>query len=161
MQSLLQCTPLWHLCQDVSWLLGHLVQREPSGLEYQHILIYIHGCEVECVSTFKFLGVHISENLSWSTNVSELIKKAQQWLYFLRTLKKAQLSLRILMSFYRCSFESILTHCITVWYGNCSVVDRKALQQVVKTPKTSIGNNVCRGHRASSRTPHTPIMDCS
>ncbi|KAI3375577.1 hypothetical protein L3Q82_003700 [Scortum barcoo] len=89
---------------------------------------------VERVSSFKFLGIHISENLSWTANTSSLIKKAHQRLFFLRTLKKNHLSTAIPMgNFYRCAIESILTNCITVWYGNCSVADRKALQRVVKT----------------------------
>ncbi|MCI4389835.1 hypothetical protein PGIGA_G00103570 [Pangasianodon gigas] len=98
-----------------------------------HDPIHINGMAVERVSSFKFLGTHISENLSWSTNTSSLIKKAHQRLFFLRTLKKNRLSADILSNFYRCAIESILTNCITVWYGNCSVADRKALQRVVKT----------------------------
>ena len=38
---------------------------------------------------------------------------------------------QILKSFYSCTIESILTGCITAWYGNCSASDRKALQRVV------------------------------
>jgi hypothetical protein len=34
--------------------------------------------------------------------------------------------------FYSCTIESILTCCITGWYGNCSAWDRKALQRVVR-----------------------------
>ena len=30
------------------------------------------------------------------------------------------------------TIESILTGCITAWYGNCSTSDRKALQRVVQ-----------------------------
>ncbi|KAL3066704.1 hypothetical protein OYC64_016614 [Pagothenia borchgrevinki] len=40
---------------------------------------------------------------------------------------------RILCNFYRCTIESILTGCITAWYGSCTVLNRKALQRVVKT----------------------------
>ncbi|XP_053084024.1 uncharacterized protein LOC128317209 [Pangasianodon hypophthalmus] len=98
-----------------------------------HDPIHINGMAVERVSSFKFLGTHISENLSWSTNTSSLIKNAHQRLFFLRTLKKNRLSADILSNFYRCAIESILTNCITVWYGNCSVADRKALQRLVKT----------------------------
>ncbi|KAI3372197.1 hypothetical protein L3Q82_007058 [Scortum barcoo] len=50
---------------------------------------------VERVSSFKFLGIHISENLSWTANTSSLIKKAHQRLFFLRTLKKNHLSTAI------------------------------------------------------------------
>ncbi|KAI3355751.1 hypothetical protein L3Q82_004200 [Scortum barcoo] len=64
----------------------------------------------------KFLGIHISENLSWTANTSSLIKKAHQRLFFLRTLKKNHLSTAILGNFYRCAIESILTNCITVWF---------------------------------------------
>ena len=40
---------------------------------------------------------------------------------------------QILKSFYSCTIESILTGCITAWYGNCSASNRKALQRVVRT----------------------------
>ncbi|KAI4892209.1 hypothetical protein NFI96_007149 [Prochilodus magdalenae] len=89
-----------------------------------HTPIHISGAEVECVSNFKFLGVHILEDLTWSLNSSTMVKKAQQRLYFLRSLKKAHLCPRILVDFYRCTIESILTNCISVWYGSCSTVKR-------------------------------------
>ncbi|KAI2647404.1 hypothetical protein H4Q32_025832 [Labeo rohita] len=71
------------------------------------------------INKLKFLGTHISEDLTWTTNTSSLVKKAHQRLFFLRTLKKNQLSLAILVNFYRCTTESILTNCVTVWYGSC------------------------------------------
>ena len=40
---------------------------------------------------------------------------------------------QILKRFYSCTVESMLTGCITAWYGNCSASDRKALQRVVRT----------------------------
>ena len=98
-----------------------------------HTPIHIKGTEAERVASFKFLGVHISEDLSWTLNTSTLVKKAHQRLFFLRRLKKAHLSPQILVNFYRCTIESILTNCISVWYGSCSVADRKTLQRVVKT----------------------------
>ncbi len=104
-----------------------------------HDPIHINGMVVERVSSFKFLGTHISEDLTWTTNTSSLVKKAHQCLFFLRTLKKNHLSPAILVNFYRCAIESILTNCVTVWYGNCSVADRKALQRVVKTAQRITG----------------------
>ena len=47
----------------------------------------------------------------------------------------------ILKRFYSCNIESILTGCITVWYGNCSASDRKALQRVVRTAQYITGAN--------------------
>ncbi|XP_069035161.1 uncharacterized protein [Lepisosteus oculatus] len=42
-------------------------------------------------------------------------------------------------NFYRCTIESILTGCITGWYGNCSAWDRKVLQRVVKSAQLITG----------------------
>lgn len=107
-----------------------------------HIPLHISGAEVERVSSFKFLGVHITENISWSLNSSSLVKKAHQRLHFLRTLKKAHLCPKILIDFYRCTIETILTNCISVWYGNCNAADRKALQRVVKSAQRTIGSQL-------------------
>ncbi|KAK3510755.1 hypothetical protein QTP70_021342, partial [Hemibagrus guttatus] len=64
-----------------------------------HGPIHINRMAVKRLSSFQFLETHISEDPS-----------------------------SILVNFYRCAIESILTNCITVWYGNCSAADRKALQ---------------------------------
>ncbi|XP_072373139.1 uncharacterized protein [Scyliorhinus torazame] len=85
---------------------------------------------------FKFLGVHIPKNLSWSTHVDATTKKAQQHLYFLRKLRKFGMSTLTLTNFYRCTIESILSGCITAWYGNCSAQDHKKLQRVVNTAQS-------------------------
>ncbi|XP_031159417.2 uncharacterized protein LOC116052744 [Sander lucioperca] len=130
-----------------------------------HTPILINGTEVERVTSFRFLGVHISEDLSWTLNTSTLIKKAHQCLFFLRRLKKVHLSPQILVNFYRCTIESILTNCVTVWYGNCSALDRKALQRVVKTAQRINGSSLpsietIQGKRCLCKA-RSIIKDCS
>ncbi len=85
---------------------------------------------VERVSSFKFLGVHITEDLTWCAYTDALLKKAHQRLFFLRRLRKFGTSPRILRSFYTCTVESILTGCITAWFGNSTAGNRRALQRV-------------------------------
>ncbi|XP_067289387.1 uncharacterized protein, partial [Pseudorasbora parva] len=104
-----------------------------------HDTIHINGMAVERVSSFKFLGIYISAVMSWTTNTSSLVKRAHQRLFFLRTLRKNQLSSTIQVNFYHCAIESILTNCVTVWYGSCSIAERKALQRVVKTAQRITG----------------------
>jgi gmma-aminobutyric acid receptor subunit gamma len=60
-----------------------------------------------------------------------VVKKEQQRLFNFRRLKKFGLSPKTLTNFYRCTIESILSGCITTWYGNCTALNRKALQRVV------------------------------
>ncbi len=104
-----------------------------------HPPLTIDSSTVERVSSTKFLGVHITEDLTWTTNTMSLSKKAQQRLHFLRRLKRASLPPPILTTFYRGTIESVLTSCITVWYGNCSAVDRKTLQRTVNMAAKIIG----------------------
>ncbi|KAL0151931.1 hypothetical protein M9458_052763, partial [Cirrhinus mrigala] len=111
----------------------------PQGCVLSPLLFTLltHDCTansaVERVSSTKFLGVHITEDLTWTTNTMSLSKKAQQCLHFLRQLKRASLPPPILTTFYRGTIGSVLTSCITVWYRNCSAVDRKTLQRTVNT----------------------------
>ncbi len=84
----------------------------------EHTPITIDKTPVERVNSFKFLGVHITEDLTWSTHTDAVLKKAHQRLFFLRRLRKFGMSPSILRSFYTCTVESILTGCITAWFGN-------------------------------------------
>ncbi len=94
---------------------------------------------VERVSSTKFLGVHITEDLSWTNNISALAKKAQQHLYFLRKLRRARAPASIMCTFYRGTIESILTSCITVWYGACNASCCKSLQRIVRAAEKIVG----------------------
>ncbi len=80
-----------------------------------HPPLTIDSSTVERVSSTKFLGMHITEDLTSTTNTISLPKKAQQRLHFLRWLKRASLPPPILTTFYRGTIESVLTSCITVW----------------------------------------------
>jgi len=43
---------------------------------------------VEGVSSFRYLGVHITEDLIWTTHIDTLVRKVRQRLYHLRQLRK-------------------------------------------------------------------------
>ncbi len=49
--------------------------------------LVIDGRSVEIVQHFKFLGSTISSNLKWELNVVNIVKKAQQRLYFFKRLR--------------------------------------------------------------------------
>uniref|UniRef100_A0A6I8SKL5 Reverse transcriptase domain-containing protein n=1 Tax=Xenopus tropicalis TaxID=8364 RepID=A0A6I8SKL5_XENTR len=65
-----------------------------------HTPIHIEGAEVERVSCFRFLGINISEDLSWSHHVGVITKAARQRLFFLRRLRRFGMDSRILTNFY-------------------------------------------------------------
>eukprot|EP00061_Rhincodon_typus_P007577 g29413.t1 len=61
---------------------------------------------------------------------------AQQYLFFLRQLRKFGTSTGTLTNFYSYNIENILLGCITAWYCNCFAQDRKELQKVVCIAQT-------------------------
>eukprot|EP00061_Rhincodon_typus_P013860 g40490.t1 len=61
------------------------------------------GAEVERGESVKFLRVTITNNLTWSSYVDAMFKKAQQRLFFLKQLRKFSMSIRTLTNFYRCT----------------------------------------------------------
>ena len=71
--------------------------------------IVIDGRTVEIVQHFTFFGSTISSNLKWELNVVNIVKKAQQRLYFLRRLISFGLTTQIMLNFYRAVIESVLT----------------------------------------------------
>uniref|UniRef100_A0A803JBM0 Reverse transcriptase domain-containing protein n=1 Tax=Xenopus tropicalis TaxID=8364 RepID=A0A803JBM0_XENTR len=122
-------------CHDNNLLLN-VNKTEELIVDYRrlqgggHTPIHIEGAEVERVSCFRFLGINISEDLSWSHHVGVIIKAARQQLFFLRRLRRFGMDSRILSMVHRQKFVS---GCITTWYGSCNVLDRKALQRVVRS----------------------------
>ncbi|XP_061817520.2 uncharacterized protein [Nerophis lumbriciformis] len=112
-----------------------------------HTPLFFNGTAVEMVSSTKFLGVQITDNMTWSLHTGTLVKRAQQHMHFLRRMKRAQLAPPILTTFYRGTIESLLTNCISVWTGACSASDWKFLHRVVRTAEKII------------RTPLPPIQE--
>ncbi len=108
----------------------------------EHTPITIDKTPVERVYSFKFLSVHITEDLTWSTHTDAVLKKSHQCLFFLRRLRKFGMSPSILRSFYNlhCG-EHPDRLCITAWFEQHRW-QHKALQRVVRTAHHIVGGEL-------------------
>lgn len=61
------------------------------------------------MSSFKFIDVHMWEDVSWTANTTALVKKD----VFLKLLKKVNLNKHLLATFYHCKIESTLRYGIS------------------------------------------------
>jgi gmma-aminobutyric acid receptor subunit gamma len=71
-----------------------------------------------------------------------VVKKELQRLFNLRRLKKFGLSPKTLTNFYRCTIESILSGCITAWYGNCTALNCRVLLRLVRSAQRITGGKL-------------------
>ena len=92
-------------------------------------------------SSFKYLRVHISEDLSWTIHTDTVVKKARQRLYHLRQLSRFKVSQRILISLYLLYraywLEPYVSGTVTAPVG-----DRRALQRLVRTAERTMGTTL-------------------
>ncbi|KAL6464558.1 hypothetical protein MHYP_G00268750 [Metynnis hypsauchen] len=73
-----------------NWVLDFLTERPQDRIvRGVHLPLNITGFAVEIVRSTKFLGVHITENLTSSLNTNSIAKRAQQHLYFLQRMEES------------------------------------------------------------------------
>ncbi len=98
---------------------------------------------VERVSSFKFLGVHITEDLTWSAHTDAVLKKAHQRLFFLRRLRNLlkrapESSGPSTPALWRASWPAASPP----GFGNSTAGNRRALQRVVRTARHIVGGEL-------------------
>lgn len=96
-----------------------------------HLWLNINGEEVERLSRSRFLETHICEDLPWTDNTAQLIKRHNNDCISWELSGKS--TCLISCCLFTAAPLSVLTHGILIWWGNSSVADKKALQRVTKT----------------------------
>ncbi|KAI5108316.1 gastrula zinc finger protein XlCGF28.1-like [Silurus meridionalis] len=123
-------------CQENNLLLNVSKTKEfivdfSTKQERSYQPLNINRTPVERVDSFRYLGVHITQDLSWSCHTNILVKKAQQRLYHLKRLRDFKLPSQVLKTFYTWTIEIVLTGSIT-----------SLSEQVYTVPSTIIGTPV-------------------
>jgi len=65
-------------------LIGRIKNESPQNLQPNDI-------EIERVSVFKILGLHVNDNLTWGDHMTSICCKSTNRLHFLKLLKRAEM----------------------------------------------------------------------
>ena len=77
---------------------------------------YLDNNTVECVTTYKLLGIIISTDLKWNEHIDYISKKASKRLYSLRILKKVDVGREGILKVYVTTIIPIyLEYGVQVW----------------------------------------------
>ena len=80
--------------------------------------IVIDGNIVETVEYAKFLGVSLSNDLSWNRHVDCIVKKAAKRVYMLYQLNRAGISQLDLVTVYISVVRPVIEYACPVWHTN-------------------------------------------
>ena len=112
--------------------------KSPNGFSP----VNIKGDNVDIVDEYKYLGNIIDNKLKGNLNVSNIYKKCNQRMYFLRKLKNVKVDGTILTLFYYSIIQSVLSFCISSWFGACTKNEKDKLSKIVKCAKRLGCNNI-------------------
>ena len=77
--------------------------------------ICIGDSVVECVKSYKLLGVYIDNDLQWNSRIDYIVKKSSKKLYSLRLLKRSVVEPENILKVYLSNIRPVLEYAIQVW----------------------------------------------
>ena len=95
---------------------------------------------VEIVSTYKYLGITVDDQLNWQAHSALTFKKMNQRLFLLRKLRSFNIDTKILSLFYKSCIESVLLFCLMSYGGNCNAKDKNKFDSLIRKACKISGN---------------------
>ena len=103
--------------------------------------IIINDHTAERVSTYKYLGVMLNNDLSWSNNTDYIISNLNSRFYCLRKLRKLNVNICILKHFYQLVIKSVFTYCCVCSGGSITKRDVNRITGIIKKSGSMIHSN--------------------
>ncbi|XP_051811082.1 ATPase family AAA domain-containing protein 2-like isoform X2 [Acanthochromis polyacanthus] len=97
------------------------------------------GEDIEVVTSYKYLGVHLDNKLDWSKNVDFIYKKGQSRLFCLRRLRSLDICSKMLQMFYQSVVASVLFYAAVCWGGSIKNKDASHLNKLIKKAGSVFG----------------------
>ena len=101
--------------------------------------VNIQGMDIERVTSYKYLGVHLNNKLDWSTHTSALYRKGQSRLHLLRRLRSFGVQGEMLRTFYDSVVASAIFYGVACWGSSISTADRRRLDKIIRRAGSVLG----------------------
>jgi len=89
-------------------------------------------CPIEPVSSFKLLGITLSNDLRWSCHVRQISVKANKHLHFLKLLKRSAMTTDDLLYYYKTVIRPVIEYACPVWQSSLTVDELQRLKAIQK-----------------------------
>ena len=107
--------------------------------------IVLGNKEIEHVTNYKLLGVHLNKDLSWNTHLDYIFKKACKRLYSLRILRRAGVGSLSILKVYLTIIRPILEYAVPVWQSISNIwsdkletIQKRALKIIFPSAETCL-----------------------
>jgi len=117
-----------NLNKSKEMVLGCLA-KQPIGLP----CLMTQSGVIECVTTFKLLGISLLSDLSWEAHINAICTKAAPQLYYLKQLRRAGLPSGDLLYFYLMVIRPVLAYGCVVWHHGLTVAQSQKLESLQKS----------------------------
>ena len=103
-----------------------------SKVQSQCLPLTIYSTELGFVNQAKVLGVIISNDLEWNSHVDSIVRKASKRMYFLRQLKRGNVSCDDLVQFYCTCIRPVVEYASPVFHYALPVYLNDELERIQK-----------------------------
>ena len=99
-----------------------------SDMHFQIPLTSDHVADM--VTSFKLLGVTVTDSLRWDDHIDAITAKASKRLWFLKKLKRAGVSQSDLNYYYEAVIRPVIQYACPVWHCSLTSEQSKPLEAV-------------------------------
>ena len=108
-------------------------------------ILHLNDKPIECVNSYKLLGLMITDKLSWNDNTALICSKASKRLHFLKLLKRAAMPTSDLLYYYTAVIRPVLEYGSVVWHASITDKQSRQINSIQRRAEKIIGVNECAG----------------
>ena len=154
----------------LSWLSSHhlyvnskktkymIITRKPPSFLSSLPPLFLNDVRLDCVSSYKYLGVILCSNLSWSPHIKSVCSKSRKLLgYLFRHFYKFS-SPNSLLRLYRSLILPHLSYCSSVWSPPINSGDSRSLEKVQKFALKLCTKNWSSSYSSLLHSTNSPLL---